>query len=270
MRYVLPLIVVLTVCTRCTAQEGTPPLPPELAARFGELLQQDWKERPEWADMAAVILKNEPMGYGKGWFTGAKARYGWAWLGERFPQAAADGKISNDEIELSDADFARLDRDGNGQLSAGDFDWSKGNPMMSGFSPSDMVFDRLDVDFNGRLSREEVLKFFDQAGGGFDFLTVEELRRGLGLRMPRMTGGGAGRGDRKPPDMRWLFMRRLLNGELGSLTHGPKLNDPAPEQNLPLLALNEDRSKMELTQRFVTLKEFRGKKPVVLIFGSFT
>jgi hypothetical protein len=65
-------------------------------------------------------------------------------------------------------------------------------------------------------------------------------------------------------------MERLLNGELGSLTSGPKLGDEAPELNLPLVMHTEDNSKLELTDQFVELKEFRHEKPVVLIFGSFT
>jgi hypothetical protein len=268
MKYLLTLIVVGCLSALCRAQdEPPPPLPPELAARLGHLLEQDWKDRPEWATMAALILKNEPMGHGKGWFTGAKSRYGWTWLAETFPEESADHKIDRDEIpQLAEADFERLDRNNDDAISEHDFDWSQGNPMMSGFSPSDMVFDQLDHDFNGRLTREEVLQFFDKAGDGFDFLTMEDLRRGLDLKMPDRSGGLG----RKPTDQRWLFMTRLLNGEPGSLTSGPNLEDEAPELNLPLVAHNEDRSKLTLTEQFVELKQFRGKKPVVLIFGSFT
>jgi hypothetical protein len=265
MKYLLTLIGAGCLSAPCRAQDD--PLPPKLAARLGHLLEQDWKDRPEWAEMAAVILKNEPMGHGKGWFTGAKSRYGWTWLTRTFPEETADGTIDRDEIpQLAATDFARLDRNGDDEISAPDFDWSKGNPMMSGFSPSDMVFNRLDLDFNGRLTREEVTRFFDKTGDGFDFLTMEDLRRGLDLKMPDRSDGPGG----KPPDQRWLFMARLLNGELGSLTPGPKLEDEAPKLNLPLVAHNEDRSKLALTEQFIELKQFRGKKPVVLIFGSFT
>lgn len=160
MKYVLALIVVGCLSVPCRAQdEPAPPLPPELAARLGELLGREWKERPEWADMASVILKNEPMSYGKGWFTGAKSRYHWKWLTETFPEETADRKIARDELpQLTEADFKRLDRNGDGSISPMDLDWSKGNPMMAGFSPSDMVFDKLDLDFNGRLTRDELMK----------------------------------------------------------------------------------------------------------------
>ena len=267
MKYLLALILAGWVFAPCRAQDESPPLPPKLAARLGSLLEQDWKDRPEWARMASAILRNEPIGHGRGWFTGARSRYGWSWLTGMFPGETADGSITRDEIaQLAAADFARLDRNSDDEISAADFDWSKGNPMMSGFSPSDMVFDRLDLDFNGRLTRAEVTQFFDRSGDGFDFLTMEDLRRGLDLKMPDESDES----EEKTPDRRWLFMTRLLNGELGSLNPGPGLEDEAPELKLPLVTHNEDRSKLTLTEQLIELKQFRGKKPVVLIFGSFT
>ena len=269
MKYRLLLLLIAGwISTPCVAQDDkAPPLPPELAARLGRLLEQDWKEHPEWAKMAAVLLQDKPMGHGRGWYTGSKSRYGWTWLIETFPEETGDGSIDRDEIpQLADADFTRLDRNGDDELNIYDFDWSNGNPMMSQYSPTDRVFDQLDLDLNGRLSRKEMMQFFDETADGFDFLTMEDLRRGLDLRVPPRTGGRR----RNSPDQRWLFMSRLLNGELGSLTPGPKLGDEAPELNLPLVMQFEDRSKLELTDEFVELKQFRNKKPVVLIFGSFT
>jgi len=270
MKYLLTLIAAGCLSIPCRAQDESPPLPPHLAAQLGRLLEQDWKDRPEWAEMATAILKDEPIGHGSGWFTGSRSRYSWTWLTETFPAETADGSINRNEIpQLAVVDFTRLDRNHDDTVSATDFDWSQGNPMMSAFSPSDRVFDRLDLDFNGRLTREEVTRFFDRTADGFDFLTMEDLRRGLDLKMPDESEP-ADESQEKSPDQRWLFMTRLLNGELGSLGSGPELEDEAPELNLPRVTHDPDRSKLALTEQLIELKQFRGKKPVVLIFGSFT
>ena len=56
----------------------------------------------------------------------------------------------------------------------------------------------------------------------------------------------------------WLNM--LLTGQLGSLGSGPALYKPAPDFTLRTFD----------GQSEVKLASFRGKKPVVLVFGSFT
>ena len=56
------------------------------------------------------------------------------------------------------------------------------------------------------------------------------------------------------------LLKMLLAGELGSLQAGPKLNDEAPGFRL---ATFDGKTK-------VSLADYRGKKPVVLVFGSFT
>jgi alkyl hydroperoxide reductase subunit AhpC len=56
------------------------------------------------------------------------------------------------------------------------------------------------------------------------------------------------------------MLRMLLTGELGSFEPGPALGEPAPDFTLT----THDG------KQTVTLSDSRGKKPVVLIFGSFT
>jgi hypothetical protein len=234
---------------------------------LGRLLDPDWKgDKPEWAVMADSILKNKPMGNGLGWFKPAAKTYGWNWLAKTFPKETVDNIIKPGELDVfSKAEFKRLDRNNDGGISRHDFDWSGGNRMM-GSDMADMVFEKLDLDYNGRISKKELDEWFAKTGEGFDFLTMMDLRKGLNLRPPNMFGGrGGGRRDQ-----RMMMFRRLLNGELGSLTDGPKLGDKAPEVNLPLLARNAKKTEFKLTDTFIKLADYRGKKPVVLIFGSFT
>ena len=55
-------------------------------------------------------------------------------------------------------------------------------------------------------------------------------------------------------------MPRLLDGEIGSLWEGPDLGELAPDFTL----------RTHDGTRALSLRQFRGKKPVVLVFGSFT
>jgi len=55
-------------------------------------------------------------------------------------------------------------------------------------------------------------------------------------------------------------MKGLLDGELGSSHEGPAIGDDAPDFTL----------KTQDGKRQIRLSQFRGQKPVVLVFGSFT
>jgi hypothetical protein len=59
---------------------------------------------------------------------------------------------------------------------------------------------------------------------------------------------------------RWMLLKGLFTGEIGSLHEGPALGEMAPEFRLS----SQDG------KRTISLSDYRGKKPVVLIFGSFT
>ena len=58
----------------------------------------------------------------------------------------------------------------------------------------------------------------------------------------------------------WTLLKGLFNGEIGSSTEGPSLGQESPAFTLE----THDKS------RRISLADYRGKKPVVLIFGSFT
>jgi Ca2+-binding EF-hand superfamily protein len=236
-----------------------------LARMLGEALERSWPERPEWADMAAAILKDEPLDAGAGWFRRAERRHDWRWALDRF-DADEDGDIERAELSCDGAAFDRLDRDRDGVLTAGDLgermgdkrapELASGGPLAGAAEP---LFRRLDRDSNGRLSREEVLDLFVRADReGLGFVTAEELRDALSEPAPLRPK------EPSPPAiwMRspWYWLHMLFSRQLGSFREGPRLGDPAPDFRLPTRDGTAE----------IALSSSRGKRPVVLIFGSFT
>lgn len=235
---------------------------------FAELMERDWENRPPWAEMAVMILKGDSMGTGQGWFTPAQRRHTWQWLVDRFPEAAADETMTAEELpQLSEADFNRVDRDHDGSITERDFQFDK-NPLLEDDSPAGSIFSRLDQDSNGRLTLNELEGWFERSTGDSEYLSVEDLKDALGFApRPRQPRSDA---DPSPKDPRWEMLGMFLDGEMGSFSEGPALDDEAPEIDLPLVTTKEHEGGLELTDRMIKLEDLRGTKPVVLIFGSFT
>ena len=116
-----------------------------------------------------------------------------------------------------------------------------------------MMFGLFDRDTNGRISRDEWEAFFKKAATGKDHLTPDDLRE---MMFPPPAKPDPS--DRGPSPL--MLLRGLYDGEIGSLHEGPRLNAKAPDFTL----------KTEDGKKSITLSDYRGKKPVVLIFGSFT
>ena len=247
-------------------------LSPENMKSLGQMLDQDWKDRPEWGEMAVAILKNDFMRPGTGWWTSGSKLYDWKWLSDRF-DANKDGKVEPDEFpsDLAKPDqlFERLDRDGDGQLTVADFDYTDPNPVtmfmnipaMKGMM-SNQLFNRLDKDSNGRVTMQELAEFFRYADKeSLEFLTPEDLR--FAIDEPRSKKREAEADDDPAsagPSTPAAALRMFLKGELGWLSSGPQLGDPAPDFTLPT---HDGTANVKLADSF-------GKRPVVLVFGSFT
>jgi hypothetical protein len=114
-----------------------------------------------------------------------------------------------------------------------------------------------DANSNGRITREEFQALFEKAAGEKGYLTPDDLTDLIGppLRRPARPSG-------PPPDMpsRATLLKGFFSGEIGSMREGPGIDDEAPDFTLA----SHDQ------QFRVNLASFRGKQPVVLIFGSFT
>lgn len=213
---------------------------------------------PEYLEMLAAILTGSQMGPGDGWFHPSLSRYDWTWIAKKYDRDR-DGKITRKEFRGASEFFDRLDRDRDGVLTAEDFDWSERSKFAQQGRPSGMWFSRMDGNSNGRISREEWSKFFEQAAKGKGYLTPDDLRDAFPLSPPPRPKTEVAAAQPQGPTMGTL-VRGLFTGELGSFSEGPKLNQRAPDFTLT----THDG------KRTIRLGQFKGQKPVVLVFGSFT
>lgn len=241
-------VVVLMGAGRSGAQEPSTQEPP----RAVEVLETVWPEHPEWVAMFVDILQGSELGPDDGWFRKAKARsrYDWKGASSQF-DSDKDSRIERPEFPGPDADFARLDRDGDGVLTETDFDFS---PHALTRTAGLMLFYQLDADGNGGVSKEELEAFFNRTDSGHGgFLSQQDLQEALSP--PRRASGGSSDGP-----SRWTLVKGLFRQEIGSMQPGPKVGEKAPDFTL----------KTQDGSRQVTLSDLVGSKPVVLVFGNFT
>jgi hypothetical protein len=230
--------------------------------QYYDLLRQGLhvEKPPEIVEMITAIASGSQMGQGDGWFHGSQGRYGWKWLAARF-DANHDGTITRQEFFGPQELFDRLDRNHDGVLTPSDFDWSQRSSFAMQSAPSRYWFAAYDQDSNGRITREEWDALFARAAGSKGYLTADDLREAFPVAPPPR------RLDQPPPPPQanqgpamFTLFKGLLSGELGSAFEGPAINQRAPDFEL----------KTQDGSRAIRLSSFRGKKPVVLVFGSFT
>jgi Ca2+-binding EF-hand superfamily protein len=209
--------------------------------------------RLEFVEMLSAILNDEPIDSGRAWFHPAQSRYGWRWLADHM-DANHDGAITPEEFTGPKELFERLDRDRDGRLTAEDFDWSDESPYWRQQGMARQLLRRGDADHDGKLTSEEWQALFKQAAKGKDQLTADDLRVLLFPPQPKPPAG-------PPPGMpsKTTLLLGLLNSELGSASEGPAVGRPAPDFTLT----GPDGKE-------ISLHAFRGDRPLVLVFGSFT
>ena len=222
------------------------------AAEVAEALKEAWPDHPEWVDMLAAILQDEPMNSTYGWFRTAVAqtRFDWAATRKSYDRDG-DGKVARTEFPGNDADFARLDRNRDKSLTSADFDFSASALAPS---PGALVFSRLDRDGSGKITPEEIDAFFKANDSGSQgFLSLTDLQDAF-APAPAAPSPTAGRPSKA------TLVRGLFRQEIGSLQPGPRLDESAPDFTLKT---NDGTAE-------VTLSKLIGPKPIVLVFGSFT
>ena len=194
-----------------------------------------------------------PAGQPGGWYHPSDLRYTWGWLASRF-DPDHDGTIHRAEFAGPAAAWERLDRDHDGVIAATDFDWSERSTWYQMARQGSRRFDMIDSDGSGRITAEEWQAFFAVAAQGKDHLTNDDLRDAMFTIAERPRPRFATFADRVDR------LKVILNGDIGSMFEGPDLGAVAPDFSL---TTHDHRG-------VVRLSENRGKKPVVLIFGSFT
>jgi hypothetical protein len=203
--------------------------------------------------MAWAIVRGSQLGPGEGWFHPGQTRYGWDWLSAQYDRDH-DGKITPEFLGGPPEIFERLDRNHDGVLTAEDFDWSDKSPYVRQVGQVSQWFRMIDSNSNGKVTPEEWEAFFKHMAQDKGYVTPEDLHKALFPPPPR----SAGKEPHGPSPA--LLLNGLVSGEIGSVFAGPGVGEEAPDFTLH----TEDGA-----QKY-SLSQWRGKKPVVLIFGSFT
>jgi hypothetical protein len=228
---------------------------PKKVAQLVDVLEKDYPgaTRPEAVKMLITILRGELMNAPGGWFGPAESRYDWKWLADYHKVDPVKGAITKDKFQGPAALFARLDRDGDGRIVAGDLDWSDTNPFVIQSGMVTRFFRRMNTRGDGKLTKEDMEEFFKRASNGKDHLTPDDLRAAL------LSSGSGGFLPGDAPTLE-VLVHGLYAGELGSVHEGPKVGALAPDFALKTLDGKE----------MMRLSKLIGPKPVVLVFGNFT
>lgn len=183
------------------------------------------------------------------WVRTGQSRYNWEWLAKRCDKDA-NGIVTREEFPLSEQVLGRLDRTWDGRLTAEDFDWAKEGALCKQKETTFAMFKPVDKNSDGRITAEEWQKLFEKAAKGKGYLNEEELEQLIYL--PRVLKTAAetklrtGRSEFSPDRQR----ARVV---------------PLPGEMAPDFELRSPDG-----EKTIKLSAFKGKKPVVLIFGCFT
>lgn len=247
-----------------TSKEAPAPGPAQLRLWLEAMVQAPVVEffgpnfpRSEALRMLLTVQRGDVLGPGRGWYDPSRHALDWKWLAARF-DADGNGFITPAEFKGGGKFFQVLDRDRDGVISREDLDWSQNAAWVRSDALALRFFRAIDANGNGRISEKEWLAMFQKLAKDKDHVNAEDLRDAFVASDRR--GGAKGSGAKGKRAFKENWLRCLVEGDLGSPFEGPRPGDIAPDFTLP----TPDGKKR------ITLSDYRGKKPVVLIFGSFT
>ncbi len=254
----------VTVVLLAFPAQGAPPVTSKEAPSPGPIQAGRWLQAMaqapllEWCDnrmprseavrMLMALQRGEPLGPGKAWYGPSQRRHEWRWLAAQY-DSNRDGKITPGEFPDPKDFFTRLDRDRNGVITAEDLDWSEQSPWVRRDADALRLLRAIDGNHDGKISEEQWQAYFKKLAGKKGYVTSEDLREAMAGPKAQIKGV-----------TREVWLQALMAGDLGSPLEGPRVGQEAPDFTLPL---HKNKKK-------VTLSDYRGKKPVVLVFGSFT
>lgn len=228
---------------------------PKQAARVAEWLEQQYAEpRSEAVRMLIAILRGSRLSGTDGWFGPSQSRYDWKWLIQRHDLPPDTAELTPEQFRGAKGFFEHLDRNGDGKLKPDDLDWSERHPYVIQWQAVTRWARRLDADGDGLIRAEEWQRFFERlAKGNPQGIRAADLRQAL---LPR------GRTGLEPGDEPSVpvLVRGLYAQEIGALSPGPAVGDPAPDFTL----------KTPDGSQSITLSKYRTSRPLVLCFGNFT
>jgi hypothetical protein len=180
---------------------------------------------------------------------GGHSRLGWTWLAARCDKDA-NAAVTREELHAERQFFECLDRTWDGAVMADDFDWSDHGSLARRKEITFALFKAMDRNSNGSLSGEEWQSAFAAAAGGGPLHEAELSRL---LHFPAAAKAERDRQSRAEGRLA-AFEAEQPRGQT------PDVGALAPDFELG----TPDGA------RRIRLSSFRNKRPVVLIFGSFT
>jgi hypothetical protein len=189
---------------------------------------------------------------GSGLYRPSASRHGWDWLRQRLGKGT-DEAISFKEFAGPREWFETLDKDKDGLLTREDFAWFGDSALARASAKAKPLFEKIDLDGNGQVTLDEWKAWFDALSGGRGYVGQDDL---LPLFMGAKRAGSKGGQKRSMLPLICAY----IAGDVGTFSAGPALGELAPDFTL-MTADGKGR---------LTLSQHRGKKPLVLIFGSFT
>lgn len=179
-----------------------------------------------------------------------RTRFDWPWIAARFDRNG-DGHVERGEFPGDKDRWNRLDRTADERLTAEDFDWTAGGALASRRAATFALGKAADTVSDGRISPDEWQALFRQAAGEKGYLTDDDLER-----LVFLPGLAKATRERRNRDAIDGLLREYRQADVVP----PDVGQTAPDFELATLD----------GARKTRLSSFQGRRPVVLLFGSFT
>jgi hypothetical protein len=265
-----PIPWVIGALTVCIASAGAAAQEAPRPGRLTKLLGDTENHGKAWATQGLawlfereavshlLFMATDPRGGtgGGGWYRPSQSRYGWQWLRQRYDKHG-DGAVSLTEFSGPREWFEALDKTGDGLLRADDFEWFGDSALAKASVKGRPLFSQIDQDGNGQITSQEWMRWFDLLSRRRGYIAQDDL---LPLFLDRRAPGFKMAGKQTTLRDHMPIVCSYIAGDVGSLNEGPALDGAAPYFVLPTA---DGKDKVDLARH-------KGKKPLVLIFGSFT